>query len=82
MTGPFPSPGELVDERSNKLIDEFNDHFDECAESFVQQGIEPDLESVDRERVFQGWAIQKIAGMQLVIEDLLRWREREIEDRY
>ena len=47
-----------VDQRAQDLIAEFRDHFRECEE----QGM------TDRRRVFEGWVIQKIAGVQAMIE--------------
>ncbi len=47
-----------VDARSHDLMKEFERHF--------QQVIEAELTTEDRrDQVFQAWAIQKIAGLQL-----------------
>jgi len=35
----------------------------------------PELEPLDREQVFCAWAIQKIAGLQLIVERLRNWLE-------
>jgi len=50
-----------VDNRSEKLTNEFNDILDEFKKNM------PDAKN---EIVFQGWAIQKIAGLQICIEIL------------
>ncbi len=78
---PFEDAGEKVNRKSNELIEEFHEHFQEFAEGIVAEGREPNIESVDRNKVFQGWAIQKIAGLQLLVMDLIEWREREISRR-
>ncbi len=56
-------PEEQVDERAERLIHEFMDHFNDCAAH--------DSTAADRQReVFEAWTIQKIAGLQLAIEHL------------
>jgi hypothetical protein len=56
-------PEAQVDERAERLIHEFMDHFNDCATH--------DPTAKDRKReVFEAWAIQKIAGLQLAIEHL------------
>lgn len=48
-----------VDDLSNNLIDEFFSHYKEVC----------DLQKIDldQRKVFEGWIIQKIAGLQLMI---------------
>ena len=59
------APEAEVDERSEELIHEFMNHF--------KTYVEIDPGAVDRKgEVFESWAIQKIAGLQLAIEHLLR----------
>ena len=60
-----PDPGEVVDARSDKLINEFREHWQEL-NARRQEG-----NKVDRSGAFEGWALQKIAGLQVVVEDLL-----------
>ena len=60
--------GDKVDEKSEDLIIEFNDHFDELIE------INPDFAD-KRDQAFQAWIIQKVAGLQLCVGEL----ERRIE---
>ena len=59
---PFP---ELeVDERVQQLIKEFEEHFQQCVD-----GVGPEL--VERKReIYEAWAIQKIAGLQLCVEHI------------
>lgn len=52
-----------IDERSTKLMDEFYAHLRECQSM-------PSLDGVDKRTVFESWAIQKIAGLQVIIETL------------
>ena len=59
-----PLAGQKVKERSQKLIEEFEEHFQECVDK-----IGPDI--VERKPdVYQAWAIQKIAGLQLCVENI------------
>jgi hypothetical protein len=56
-------PEDQVAARAEKLIHEFVDHFNEC--------IEHDPSVADRKGdVFEAWAIQKLAGLQLAVEHL------------
>ncbi len=52
-----------VDARSNDLMKEFEHHF----QQFVE--VEPTAEG-RRDQVFQAWAIQKIAGLQLSVQEV------------
>ena len=55
---------EEVDAHSNKLMDEFFEHYDEvCAAAQEQKDINV---------VFQGWAIQKLSSLQLITIELAR----------
>jgi hypothetical protein len=57
------SPEHEVDARANELIHEFHAHFTEL--------IEAHPEHTERKReIFEGWAIQKIAGLQLIVEHM------------
>ena len=59
------APEEQVDQRSEELIREFISHF--------KKYVAVDPSAADRKNeVFESWAIQKIAGLQLAIEHLLR----------
>ena len=49
-----------VDDRSEELIKEFHEHREECNE----QGL------ADDRLVFEGWTIQKIAGLQILVENM------------
>ena len=50
----------LVDEKAQELIYEFHTHYQEYIESY------PD-DKGRKDEIFQSWAIQKIAGLQLSI---------------
>ena len=52
-----------VDARSRELMVQFEGHFREVV------GLDPELGS-QREHVFQAWAMQKIAGLQLAVEEI------------
>ena len=52
-----------VDARSHDLMKEFEQHFQQVIET------EPTAEN-RRDQVFQAWAIQKIAGLQLSIQEI------------
>jgi len=57
----------LIDENSNKLIDEFHEHFEQVKN---QHDEECGCEKLDNSSVFEGWAIQKISALQIVILQL------------
>ncbi len=52
-----------VDARSHDLIKEFERHFQQIID------VEPAAKN-RRDHVFQAWAIQKIAGLQLSVEEI------------
>jgi hypothetical protein len=52
------------DERAAELNREFLAHLEEFRRAH------PELEPVQKDRVFMGWAIQKLAGLQVLVEDL------------
>jgi len=56
--------GKRVDEQALKLIEEFKQHY--------QGYIKAHPEQTDRAKIFEGWAIQKIAGLQLIVFDLAK----------
>jgi hypothetical protein len=62
--GDEPDTSE-VDERALAVMGEFEGHFREVV------ALHPEMES-RREHVFQAWTMQKIAGLQLVVERLAR----------
>ena len=58
---PLDQAEQQAKTRADELIREFHAHFDEYAEAHP--------EGVGRKReVFEAWAIQKIAGLQLCVE--------------
>ncbi|MCP4540108.1 MAG: hypothetical protein GY832_23470 [Chloroflexi bacterium] len=54
--------GKQVDVKSKELMQDFSQHYQEFIETY------PD--KTDKYIVFQGWAVQKIAGLQLVVMEL------------
>jgi hypothetical protein len=54
--------GHQVNARADELMEEFFQHYEE----FVQT--HPDM--TDKHIVFEGWVVQKIAGLQLVVLEL------------
>lgn len=54
--------GSQVDAKSEELMQEFFQHYQEFIETY------PDKQ--DKNIVFQGWVVQKIAGLQLVVMEL------------
>ncbi len=48
-----------VDELANNLINEFYSHYNEVSKS--------ENSVLDQSKMFEGWVIQKIAGLQLMI---------------
>ena len=52
-----------VDARSRDLIKEFEHHFQQVIQ------VDPAAEN-RRDQVFQAWAIQKIAGLQLSVQEI------------
>ena len=65
-------PEKQVDDRAAKLIHEFHDHYRRFAEEH------PELAEKKRE-IFEAWAIQKIAGLQLSVEHTAEVLNRHIE---
>lgn len=63
---------EMVDRRSDELINEFMMHKKE-----VQLNV-PSSHGMD-DQIFQGWALQKIAGLQIAVEGLAVANRKYIE---
>ena len=62
----LPDPlGDQVDANSERLIAEFAQHYAELIDAH------PEHEG-QRDRAFQGWIIQKVAGLQLCVTELER----------
>ena len=60
MKQPTPEPaGREIDEKTNELMQEFLEHVREC------QAIPPG--DHDPRKIFEGWAIQKIAALQYTV---------------
>ena len=58
---------EMIDQRSRELIAEFRSH---RARLRAQFKVEGKLEQEEQSKTFEGWAIQKIASLQLLVEHL------------
>lgn len=56
-------PGQQVDAKSDELMQEFIEHMQEFL------ALHPEYED-RRDEIFQGWVIQKIAGIQLSIVEI------------
>ena len=54
------------DERADELVEEFREHLVEFTARH------PELEPIDGGRVVEGWMIQKIANLQILVENLYR----------
>lgn len=52
------SAGEQIDELSNKLIDQFENHFKQFDAQYPNS---------NKRLVYEGWAIQKIAALQYMV---------------
>ena len=61
--------GEKVDAKSDELMVEFDEHYAELVAAHPEHEGKRDL-------AFQGWIIQKVAGLQLCVSEL----ERRIAD--
>lgn len=59
---------EEVDKRSRELFDEFKAHFAEVTEHLKREGVAKAEDHV--QRIQFGWLVQKLAGIQVSIENL------------
>jgi hypothetical protein len=57
------SPGAQVDAKSAELIEEFKGHAAELR-------ADPEFADADEGDIFEGWAIKKIAGLQVLVLQL------------
>ena len=62
---PMEEAERQVEERANALIDEFRKHYQDCARQHPDQH-----GHVDQRLIFEGWMVQKIAGLQVAIEQI------------
>ena len=64
-----------IDARAEELMREFIEHKNECYSHVRAESpelLQPDG-SLDDRRIFEGWCIQKIAGLQVLLEyEMLR----------
>ncbi len=69
---PTGRPEAQAEERARELIEEFQAHLSEF--------IEAQPEHADRKRdIFEAWAIQKIAGLQLCVEHMAEQHNRHVQ---
>jgi hypothetical protein len=68
----LPEAGKRVDAKSNELMAEFFAYRDA---SIAEDPNDP----LDPRMIFESWAIQKIAGLQVVVMDLVRELNRVVE---
>jgi len=62
-----------AEERADELIHEFHAHCEEFAEAH------PEHAEKERE-IFEAWASQKIAGLQLCVEHMAEQHNRHVQD--
>jgi len=60
---PLDETARQAEARAEELISEFCEHIEECREAHPEQALE-------KRDIFEGWAIQKIAGLQLCVEHM------------
>lgn len=65
--------GAEVDARTHELMIQFESHFQEVV------ALHPDVAD-RRDHVFQAWAMQKIAGLQLAVEQIAMKFNTHVED--
>ena len=58
--------------RANELIHEFQAHFEEVAATYPEH-------AEKKREIFEAWAIQKIAGLQLCVEHMAEQHNRHVE---
>ncbi len=58
--------------RTNELIREFQAHFEEYVEAYPEH-------AEKKREVFEAWAIQKIAGLQLCVEHMSEQFNRHVQ---
>jgi vacuolar-type H+-ATPase subunit D/Vma8 len=56
-------PEAVVDKKSEELIQEFQSHYEELVRAHPEHADQ-------RDEIFQGWIIQKIAGIQVSIYEI------------
>lgn len=72
MNTPSGGPEARAEERANELIQEFQAHLAEFIDAQPQYA--------DRKRdIFEAWAIQKIAGLQLCVEHMAEQHNRHVQ---
>ncbi len=69
--GPLDEAEREAEERSHALMVEFNAHLEEFTD------LHPEHEGQDR-KIFEAWAIQKIAGLQLSVEHIAEQLNRHL----
>ncbi|WP_103867431.1 hypothetical protein [Aquimarina sp. I32.4] len=67
LENDFNSLTDKIDTQAEEMIKDFKDHLSSVKE------IHP---KVDDRAIFEGWAIQKIAGLQVIIQELTKDNQR------
>ncbi|KAA1242592.1 hypothetical protein [Aquimarina sp. RZ0] len=67
LENDFKNLTESIDAQSKEMIKDFQDHLAEVKE------VHPE---VNDRMIFEGWAIQKIAGLQVIIKELAKDNQR------
>ena len=57
-----------IDDRTQLLVTEFETHFADAEKALRAGGMLKKEDELNEISVFQGWVIQKIAGLQLLLE--------------
>lgn len=62
-----------INARSAQLLDEFAKHYQDVSHDL--RGLHSDVVErdggIDQHKIFRGWAIQKLASLQLLVENLV-----------
>ena len=61
-----------VEARADELIHEFHAHLEEVAATYPQH-------AEKKREIFEAWAIQKIAGLQLCVEHMAEQHNRHVQ---
>ena len=61
-----------AESRTNELIREFQAHFEEYVETYPEH-------AEKKREIFEAWAIQKIAGLQLCVEHISEQFNRHLQ---
>lgn len=79
MAKAFPSiTADQIDANSEKLLAEWRAHFESVSQDLLRE--HPDLieaeGGIDKSRLFEGWIVQKVSSLQLLVIQLVGEVER------